>query len=476
MKSSKTLMRDIIVILPGITGSVLEKDGKKIWAPLPQAMLTYLKSLGRSLDWLKLKDDDYECDDLGDGIMATKVVPYTLVPGLSRFDAYTGLKTQLHHKFELIEGNPLISGEAANYFEFPYDWRRDNRCSARKLKEFIERELPKWRNRYPDAQVILLAHSMGGLVARYYLEVLEGYKNTKALITFGTPYFGSIDALNYLANGYTKFSLDFTDLMRTFTSVYQLLPIYSCVLDESDNWRNIIEASIHNIDHKRANEALQFHKEIMDHNEKNRTSDNYDLKILPIVGWGHKTHQSARMKDNCVNVSTEIVPNGVEQFYSGGDGTVPVASAVPKEMYENPNQWWPINQKHACMQNNRDLLQNLLQTLTYFQGRGTPPVRGPGLADVTLGISLETEYIYLPDEPILFKVTTPTNIDSSKVTAIIESINIDGKMFSVRLSQEGNCLEGKIDNLSTGSYRLKIQVSDETMGYRDPIVDVFEVM
>lgn len=36
------------------------------------------------------------------------------------------------------------------------------------------------------------------------------------------PAFVSIMALNYLANGYRKLWLDFTELMRSYTSVYQL--------------------------------------------------------------------------------------------------------------------------------------------------------------------------------------------------------------------------------------------------------------
>jgi triacylglycerol esterase/lipase EstA (alpha/beta hydrolase family) len=63
---------------------------------------------------------------------------------------------------------------------------------------------------------------MGGLVARYYLEVLEGWRDCRALITFGTPYRGSANALNYLANGYKKLFLDLTEVMRSFSSIYQL--------------------------------------------------------------------------------------------------------------------------------------------------------------------------------------------------------------------------------------------------------------
>ena len=74
MARRKAKMRDILVILPGLTGSVLEQKGRKIWAPLPHALVTYLRSLGKSLDALRIKGvDDPDRDDLGDGIRATRV-------------------------------------------------------------------------------------------------------------------------------------------------------------------------------------------------------------------------------------------------------------------------------------------------------------------------------------------------------------------------------------------------------------------
>jgi hypothetical protein len=46
---AKVRMRDIVVLLPGITGSVLQKDGKDIWAISGQAVWKALTSLGSSL-------------------------------------------------------------------------------------------------------------------------------------------------------------------------------------------------------------------------------------------------------------------------------------------------------------------------------------------------------------------------------------------------------------------------------------------
>ena len=111
---------------------------------------------------------------------------------------------------------------------------------------------------------------MGGLVARYYLEVLEGWRECKALITFGTPYWGSMNALDYLANGYKKVFLDLTELMRSFTSVYQLLPIYR-VVRANGTYHNVSELQdIPGVDQQRAQEALAFHRKIEEAVAKNQ--------------------------------------------------------------------------------------------------------------------------------------------------------------------------------------------------------------
>jgi hypothetical protein len=165
-------MRDIVVLLPGITGSVLQKDGKDIWAVSGQAAWKTLTSLGSSLQQLMLGDDDPEIDDVGDGVRASRLMPDAhLVPGLVKIDGYSVISRLITSHFEVIRGS-VDNVRPANFFEFPYDWRRDNRVAARLLKHFIAQRLALWRtySGAADAKVILLAHSMGGLVARYYLE------------------------------------------------------------------------------------------------------------------------------------------------------------------------------------------------------------------------------------------------------------------------------------------------------------------
>ena len=144
---------------------------------------------------MTLPHDDPAVDDLGDGIVADALMPdLHLLPGVWKIDGYTKVVEDIKANFDVAEGK--------NFFSFPYDWRRDNRVSARKLAKVTEGWLSAWRRSSGNAEanLVLVCHSMGGLVSRYFLECLEGWKVTQALVTFGTPYRGSLNALDGLVN------------------------------------------------------------------------------------------------------------------------------------------------------------------------------------------------------------------------------------------------------------------------------------
>src|SRR5207248_2485543 len=118
---AKTPIRDLVVLLPGITGSVLQKDGRDVWAPAGKAISRALFSRGNALQALRLAGDDPERDELDDGIRATRVVPDAhLVPGLVKIDGYTAITRLIVERFEVVQGVP-DQPAPANYFELPYD-------------------------------------------------------------------------------------------------------------------------------------------------------------------------------------------------------------------------------------------------------------------------------------------------------------------------------------------------------------------
>ena len=60
-------MRHMIILLPGIMGSALQKDGKDLWALSGQALWRYLTDLKSTVKQLVLGDDDWTVADRGDG-------------------------------------------------------------------------------------------------------------------------------------------------------------------------------------------------------------------------------------------------------------------------------------------------------------------------------------------------------------------------------------------------------------------------
>jgi hypothetical protein len=318
---------DVIVVLPGLTGSVLRKDGKDLWGPSAGALLRAAATRGGRLRQLVLREDPVDRDDLGDGVVATRLFPDVhLVPGLWKIDGYSRLAATLQSAFDLRPGR--------NYFELPYDWRRDVRVAARLLARRSHEWLAEWRRRSgnDDARLVLIAHSLGGLVARAFLELHDGWRATRALVTFGTPFRGSPNALDALCNGVRKGPLglvDLTDLARSCTSVHQLLPLYPMVDAGEGRLRRPAEVSLPHVPRRRAARALAFHDEIRRAVESHRRSSRYrerGYRVFPVVGVGQPTPQSARLEAGRL----EMLASFKGEDHSG-DGIVPRASATPLE-------------------------------------------------------------------------------------------------------------------------------------------------
>ena len=99
----------------------------------------------------------------------------------------------------------------------------------------IEPALQQWRDQggpCADARVVFVCHSMGGLIARWYIERCSGAEITRKLITLGTPYRGAARSLGQLINGASPglgpFRFDLTRFARSMPSLHQLLPEYAC--------------------------------------------------------------------------------------------------------------------------------------------------------------------------------------------------------------------------------------------------------
>lgn len=474
--TDKTRMKDMIVILPGITGSVLQKNGKDIWAPSGQAVWQLLARTQQTLQSLKLEQDDPEADDLGDGVRATALVQDThLIPGLWKIDGYTKTAKLITDNFDVVPGDIYNDPDdrAANFYQFPYDWRRDNRVSARILKKLIDKRLKCWRETSGavDAKVILMAHSMGGLVSRYYLEVLEGWQNSRALFTFGTPYRGSLNAVNFLANGYKMLFLDLTEVMRSLTSVYQLLPIYKVINIHGDYHRIAEIDNLPNIDKLKVQDALAFHREIEAAVEQHLQNEQYrsSFTVLPISGTNQPTLQSATLIDGKMTVGEDlpaVLSNRVD--LGDGDGTVPKVSSIPIELSRDLKNFF-IAEQHGNVQNQPQVLENILNILRLNQF-DISDVRAPQTA-----ISLSLDDLYTTDEPVSLRARL-VGMEGAKLSAAIESVTGQQPTLNLDFVEREKDWVLMIDDLQPDLYRVRVRTAGEDEQAPTPVHGLFEVV
>lgn len=380
-------MPDVVVLLPGITGSVLKQHGKVVWGFSAGTIGKALLTLGGSMErTLALPNDDPDKDRLDDGIVADSLIPdLHLIPGFWKIDGYTKVAEVITASFDVREGE--------NFFQFPYDWRRDNRVAARKLATSTKAWLSAWRESSgsADAKLILIAHSMGGLVSRYFLECLEGWKDTKALVTFGTPYRGSLNAVDMLANGLKKGPFDLSKVARQFTAIYQLLPIFECYDAGDGRLLRIGETTgIPNVDAGKAAAALAFHREIEQAVASNKQLPGYQrggYRIYPVVGIAQQTNLSARLDGDKVTMLQTYKGDAL-----GGDGTVPRMSAIPLELSKEPSANYAATQ-HGSLQNADAVLVNLTGVLSGLD-------LDLGVFKKTITVALEVEDLYVVGERV----------------------------------------------------------------------------
>jgi pimeloyl-ACP methyl ester carboxylesterase len=478
----KRRLRDLVVLLPGITGSVLQQRGREVWAPSWRAAANALTTGLGSLHDLRLEEDDPDADELADGVRATRVVhDVHVVPGLVKvFDGYSAIPRLLEQRFA-VEHGTVEDDRPANFFEFPYDWRRDNRVAARRLKAAVDRKLRRWREeRARDARVILLAHSMGGLVARHYLEVLEGWRDCRALITFGTPFRGSLKALGFLSQGARGPLAGLVDVAGSFTALHQLLPIYRAVL-AGGTWQRAAEVDgIPHLDRARADAALRFHREVELAVERNRRDPDYltgGYRLIPIVGTRQPTPQSAELVAGRLRLRRELPPV-VEEPLDDGDGTVPRVSAIPIDLSDDYREtFWP--ECHGSLQAHTGVLHDVLERIAQMQVTHLKEVRGPlpdeGRAEWP-AVALEIDDLYLPGEPVEVRVTLPGADALGPPVASVERVSdVAGEPRRRSFEEDARGWLLRMEDLEPGVYRLHVRTSRTGPLGPPDVHDLFQV-
>ncbi|WP_326695303.1 lipase/acyltransferase domain-containing protein [Streptomyces sp. NBC_01766] len=365
---------DLIVVLPGIMGSVLARDGHELWNHTLAVAGRHARSGPGGLDRLVLPPGTGD-EDPGDGVEAVGLLKGLHVfPGVSAIDGYGVL-------LRFLERRLGLSAEAGNLLPFPYDWRLSVRLNARRLAARVEPALADWRLRSanPGAKAVFVAHSMGGLIARYYLDVLGGHAHTRSLLTIGTPYRGSLNALDSLHRGVAprlgRLTAPFTRLARSLPSLHQLLPTWPCLVGEQGGRSSLAGRAVPGLDSVATEDALLLHREL-----DAAPGGRYALHVFG--GYRQPTHQSARVTAAGLELRQDV--DGTDHT---GDGTVPRFSCFPAQLTDDSTVRH-FAQKHGALQNEKALLNQVEAVLTsrdprqFLDGRQELSVRIPDIADI----------------------------------------------------------------------------------------------
>jgi pimeloyl-ACP methyl ester carboxylesterase len=252
-----------VIVIPGILGTELinSKTGETVW---PSAFRTEQEGLPISPD-LAANRDDLVPGKVLETMRLARVLPEIYV--------YRDLLEAMRRYAGYRDGdweNPGANGYQDTFYLFPYDWRKDNVANARELVRRVERLKSKLQR--PDLKFNIVAHSMGGLLARYasmygdadlpegegpIQPTWAGAAHISKIVMIGVPNEGSTDAFASLLEGYSVTEglrrrvpllnkLTAEDIV-TAPSVFQLLPHRDAVRFLDENLK-AIEIDLYNVE------------------------------------------------------------------------------------------------------------------------------------------------------------------------------------------------------------------------------------
>jgi pimeloyl-ACP methyl ester carboxylesterase len=340
------MTKDLIIIVPGIMGSVLKRGRISVWDTSTSTAARSLIRFGELAEALRLPRDLGDAEPGGrHALEATGLVGgWHIWPGVWVGPGYHGLETKLRAWYP----------EPYQVRSFAYDWRLSNRATAARLKIFAEAALGRWQSTSgnSEARIVFVSHSMGGLVVRYYVNRLGGHEVCRRIITIGTPFSGSVKAVRALAGDIPGCTDRLVETMRSFPSLHQLLPSFRCTRTAHGTSR-LTEAPVPGIESRMAADAQQLHTESVGrpggppvHAFAGRFQTT--LAGVEVIGGAVKYYSTW----------PETGTGGRLEIDHGGDSTVPSFAATPTEFADDTGTEFH-GDRHGSLPNRSGLLKSL---------------------------------------------------------------------------------------------------------------------
>jgi len=431
MVQNESPYRNPVILIPGLMGSrLVDKDsGAVVWGDfglriIPSGTADTFRNIALPMITGKTLEKMHD-NKVTDGTLDR--VRFSFLGYQLEQKTYANILDILgiggYRDQDLVENGIIDYGDRHfTCFQFDYDWRRDIVESARQLdtfikerKNYVQREI---ENRFGiknhDVKFDIVAHSMGGLVARYYLRygskdlppvgqipeiTWAGSEHVDNLVMIGTPNFGSIDMLVSLVEGYRPglFLPHYPPaVLGSMPSLYQTLPRsrHHPVLDENalpvkdildpafwiqKKWGlanpeqdHVLQLLFPDIDspEKRREAAIIHLRKVLYRAKQFTTAMDipadppHPLRMLLVAGDSEKTDKTVQLDANGRLTVIETGP---------GDDTVLRSSALGDDrLIDNPNsrlispiQW---SQVLFLFSNHRDITKNpaFTDNLLYF--------------------------------------------------------------------------------------------------------------
>lgn len=315
--------RRTVIFVPGMMGSELWLGNERVW-PNVRTIFTnpeiFMYPSNLPLEPRNIVDE------------------VVIVPNLIKQDQYNRMGDYLVQELNYTRG--------VDFFEFPYDWRQDVRISARQLGQLVDS--------IPQSQpVIIVAHSLGTMVSRYYIERLGGKKRIERVILMGGPHKGAVKGLvsMLVAPEVLPFGImgeRLRQIVITFPSSYQILPDYGVGTDQNGMRINFLKDA--NWLDSKFLPLLQIGRDF-----RSELGTKASIPSVAIFGYGIKTISDISVirdaQGKLVNVD----------YLSGntGDGSILEQSA-----FLAGSDIHPVHQHHGALFTDNDVKMRLKLELT----------------------------------------------------------------------------------------------------------------
>lgn len=379
---------DAVILVPGIMGSQLRTAGGVLLWGLDAGVL------GRAWMSGQMTELAVTPEDLQDRarVRATGLLR---VPGWAPFlggvEPYGRLLRRLREE----------CGDDRAVAEFAYDWRLPVAWHVPGFLDACIGHLQRWqsvvaadstRGDPAAVRLVIVAHSMGGLLTRLALMDTGLAEVTRVVVTLGTPYYGSLNALQMLATGQggpPVPELAAQALARTCPGVYDLLPMYKCVTDDRGGYRSLTPADVASVggDGELTRQAQQRWSALgLRSDQVAQAAGVGSVSVVPVVGCDQPTWASVGLAGGGFELSRFL--GGVVE---GGDSKVWRRAAAPADAVAQL-----VPQTHGALAKDSDAIRVVVDKVLDRDG-------GPPMGTRPLG--LDAPGIVNAGEPVMVAVT-----------------------------------------------------------------------